>query len=353
MQLKSNVTGPMLQLGRQRFTQLSPTGAKRLRWFTHYESHGHNASLTCRYFGISRQTFYRWQHRYDPHQLTSLEDRSCRPTKRRVRTWGTDEILAVQAMRARYPSWGKAKLQVRLTRDGIQLSVSMVGRILTYLRGRRQLPVPQRRISARQRSWQRPYAVRKPKDYAVAAPGDLGQLDTLDVRPVAGVVLKHFTAHDVISRWGVRDLPERATAKTATAALAAVLARMPFPVQAIQIDGGSEFLGEFAQACQERQLHLFALPPRSPKLNGGVERGNRTHTEEFSEWSTAKPSVAGLRPELRAWEETYNTIRPHQALGYLTPAQCGDAYQRDPAAALAALPPRRHRRQRKEEVSPG
>jgi putative transposase len=30
-----------------------------------------------------------------------------------------------------------------------------------------------------------------------------------------------------------------------------------------------------------RRLHLFVLPPRSPKLNGAVERANRTHTEEF------------------------------------------------------------------------
>jgi hypothetical protein len=26
--------------------------------------------------------------------------------------------------------------------------------------------------------------------------------------------------------------------------------------------------------------HLFVLPPRSPKLNGHVERAHRTHTEE-------------------------------------------------------------------------
>ena len=184
------------------------------------------------------------------------------------------------------------------------------------------------------------------------APGDLVQLDTLDVRPVPGVVLKHFTAHDVLSRWGVFDLHERATAKTATEALAALIERMPFTVKAIQIDGGSEFMGEFEQACAEQGIRLFALPPRSPKLNGCVERGNRTHTEEFYEWSTAKPSVAGLAPALREWEDTYNTIRPHQALGYLTPAQFWEAFQADPDAAVAALPKPSNNR-RKEEVSPG
>ena len=31
--------------------------------------------------------------------------------------------------------------------------------------------------------------------------------------------------------------------------------------------------------------------------------------------------IAALNRELLAWERTYNTVRPHQALGYLTPAQ--------------------------------
>ena len=51
---------------------------------------------------------------------------------------------------------------------------------------------------------------------------------------------------------------------------------MPFPIRAVQVDGGSEFAAEFEQACQQRGWHLFVLPPRSPKLNGAVERANRT-----------------------------------------------------------------------------
>ncbi|MGA2982109.1 MAG: hypothetical protein ABSD76_21135 [Terriglobales bacterium] len=42
----------------------------------------------------------------------------------------------------------------------------------------------------------RPYAVRKPKRYAVPQPGDLGQVDTFDARPVPGVVFKQLTAPD-------------------------------------------------------------------------------------------------------------------------------------------------------------
>jgi transposase-like protein len=35
----------------------------------YYQSHGHNARLTCRHFDISPQTFYRWRRRYNPRRI--------------------------------------------------------------------------------------------------------------------------------------------------------------------------------------------------------------------------------------------------------------------------------------------
>ncbi len=57
-----------------------------------------------------------------------------------------------------------------------------------------------RRISARTRLWRRPYAIRKPAHWQVCRPGDLLELDTLDVRPLPDRLLKQFTARDVVSR---------------------------------------------------------------------------------------------------------------------------------------------------------
>jgi putative transposase len=96
---------------------------------------------------------------------------------------------------------------------------------------------------------------------------------------------------------------------------------MPFGLRAISFDNGSEFMAEFEAACQARGIALFVLPPRSPKLHGAVERANRTHAEEFYEVTAAEPTLEAFQAELRAWEIVYNTIRPHQALGYLTPAE--------------------------------
>ena len=302
--------------------ELSKAARLRLQWMDHYEAHGRNAAFTCRHFGISRQTFYRWRRRYEPHRLESLEERSHRPRRVRQPTWSRELVLAVLHLREEYPRWGKDKLVVLLRRQGWVASTSMVGRILARLKARGVLREPPRAgISTRKRLWRRPYAIRKPKGYAVREPGDLVQVETLDVRPLPGVVLKHFTARDVVSRWDVVEAHTRATATTAAGFLNALQTRMPFPIKAIQVDGGSEFQAGFEQACQQRDILLFTLPPRSPKLNGHVERAQRTHTEEFYEVVEFSLEVATLNQELQAWEHTYNTVRPHQALGYLTPQQ--------------------------------
>ncbi len=123
----------------------------------------------------------------------------------------------------------------------------------------------------RKRQWQRPYAIRKPKEYLANKPGDIIEVDTLDVRPLPGIILKHFTARDVISRWDVVSVHSRANASTAAHFLDTLESRMPFPIKAIPVDGGSEFQDAFERECQKRGIKLFVLPPRSPKLNGHFE----------------------------------------------------------------------------------
>jgi putative transposase len=255
--------------------------------------------------------------------LTSLESGSHRPHRCRRRTWSFPLEEKVLTLRLQFPRWGKDKLVVLLRRDQLRVSTSMVGRILAHLQRQGRLVEALRTGVARSRPGLRvrPYAVRKPKQYAVSAPGDLVQVDTMEVRPLPGVVFRQFTARDLISRWDVVQAHSRATAQNATEFLDTLSHRMPFPIRALQVDGGSEFAADFEQACQQRGLHLFVLPPRSPKLNGSVERANRTHSEEFYQVTPYSLELKTLNRELRHWERTYNTVRPHQALGYLTPHQ--------------------------------
>ena len=107
-----------------------------------------------------------------------------------------------------------------LHRQGWSVSTSMVGRILKQLRERGVLreALPNG-ISARKRARKRPHAVRKPKGYEIRKPGDLVGVDTLDVRPLPGVILKRYAARDLVSRWDVVGAYTRATATTASAFL--------------------------------------------------------------------------------------------------------------------------------------
>lgn len=289
-----------------------------------YFFNGRNAARTCRHFAISRQTFYRWWRRFDRHDLSTLEERSHRPRRVRQPTWSSELAERVLALRQEYPYWGKDKLVVLLRKEKRMVSTSMVGRVLGQLKRRGVLQEPPRPAvlrQARRKLRNRPWAIRKPKHWRIREPGDLVEVDSKEIRMRHGVVRKHFSARDVVSRWDVVEVHGRATALAAAHFLETLLERMPFRVKALQVDGGSEFAAEFEEACQQKQLPLFVLPPKSPKLNGHVERAHRTHNEEFYEVQADSDQVPVLNRQLRRWEHIYNCVRPHQALAYLTPLE--------------------------------
>ena len=59
--------------------ELDRNAARRLAIIKHAEEVTGNVALTCRYYGISRQVFYRWYRRYQEEGLAGLRDRSKRP----------------------------------------------------------------------------------------------------------------------------------------------------------------------------------------------------------------------------------------------------------------------------------
>lgn len=232
-------------------------------------------------------------------------------------------------MRESYPRWGKEKLSILLKKELIKerkenllVSVSTVGRTIERLKQRGILREPiTNYVSSKKKYLKRAWAVRRPKNYEVRNLGDLVQVDTLDIRPIPGVVRKQFTARDIMAKWDVVEAYGKATANLAAKFLDSLILRCPFKIKAIQVDGGSEFKKEFEEECQKRKILLFVLPPYSPKLNGCVERANRTHTEEFYEVNDFSLDLKELNQQLRNWENIYNTVRPHKSLGYLTPQE--------------------------------
>lgn len=276
-----NVYGSILP-GAAKVARLLPKGAsearqtrpgsrearRRLTAILWYEAHGRNASLTARHFAISRSSLHVWLKRYKESGSRGLEDRSRKPWRVRQPTWSAELEARVLALRQANPRWGKDMLTPILRREGVEVSVSMVGRILRRLK--RQgllLPATLADPCIVSRPYLRPYARRKPREYLPRAPGDLVQVDSADVRWQGDShTYKHFSARDYVSRWDVLGVYGRATAITARDFLDDLLARAPFEVRALQVDGGSEFKAEFEAACQQRNLPLYVLPPISPEL---------------------------------------------------------------------------------------
>src|SRR5262249_62359679 len=91
--------------------ELSREARTRLGWMDFYRTH-RNAALTCRRFGISRQTFYRWWRRFDPQNLSTFEGRSHRPHRRPQPTRAPELAEPGLAPPHQYPPRGKDKLAV-------------------------------------------------------------------------------------------------------------------------------------------------------------------------------------------------------------------------------------------------
>ena len=216
---------------------------------------GLDAGQAARAVGVPRSTLYRWEEQPAP--------KSRRPHRVRQKNWSRELRAEVERLRCDFPFWGKDKLGPLLRKAGMVVSNATVGRILKTLVERgRVTPVPQliRKIGRKCAPKARPHAIRKPRDVAFEKPGDV-----------------------------------------------------------IQIDGGSEFMAEFETACRDKNLPLYVLPPRSPKLNGAVERCNGAWRYEFYATVDLPTNIDKIAEHVDAFQYLYNHHRPHGALDGLTP----------------------------------
>ena len=210
-----------------------------------------------------------------------------------------------------------------LRRDkGVQVSESTVGRILKKLvKLGRVKPVffYYGRIKPKRARTFNQHAKRWKKGMKAKSPGQLVQVDHMSVYVAQGFNIKHFEATCPITKITVCQAYKNASSKTAAQFLSLVKEKMPFALESIQVDGGSEFRKDFEESCADSGVDLFVLPPRSPELNGCVERCNRTLRYEFYRMYDGLLSFFDLRKALVGYMKLYNTFRPHQALNLDTP----------------------------------
>ena len=181
------------QLVKRKVKELSPEGKGRQQTMIAWEAlreAGWKVERACQMLEMPRATLYRWRKRWKEKGNRGLEEYSRRPKLLRVVSWSVELIEAVRELREQYPRWGKDKLGVLLGREDLHISASTVERILTYLKTRGLIHDPPRTFKmSKNQGKRRLFAQRKPKNYTIQVPGDLVEIDTLDVSLVPG---RHF-----------------------------------------------------------------------------------------------------------------------------------------------------------------
>ena len=224
-------------------------------------------------------------------------------------------------LRRKYPFMGKARLQAILARKGRRLSVSTVGRIIERalaVGAIRRASFCEGRIKPKRRRRFAKWAKRWKYGAKARRAGELVQVDHMTYT-CAGQTLKEFRAVCPVSKFMVTRVYSRATAGNARRFLMDLVGALPFPLLSVQVDGGSEFMAEFENGCEETGVPLLVLPPRRPQWNGCVERANRSARTEFWSLYDGPLTVADVAPHLAKYEFFFNYERPHASLAYRTP----------------------------------
>jgi transposase InsO family protein len=291
----------------------------RLAVLRHAEEISGNVAATCRYYGISRQMFYTWQRRYDAEGVDGLKARSRRP-KTSPNATHAEVVGKIIYLRQNY-HFGPGKISMYLKRyHDVDISSSGVWRILKRLE-MNQLPASQKH-KTHDRRWKR---------YEKQLPGHRVQIDVKFVEPLPTQARSsrgkrrrkfyQFTAIDDCTRLRVLRIYPQLNQDTAIQFADYVLQRLPFAVEVIQTDNGSEFGTAFHWHILDKGVGHVYIKPRTPRLNGKVERSHRIDAEEFYRLldGVVLDDAKLFNDKLQQWEDYYNYHRPHGALAGQTP----------------------------------
>jgi transposase InsO family protein len=154
---------------------------------------------------------------------------------------------------------------------------------------------------------------------------------------VEGRQVYQYTALDDCTRLRVVRFFSELTNSAGLAFLTMLRAAFPFRIQQVQTDNDTTFtnwytgapktapgravrLHPFNLACEAAGIRHRCIRPRSPHLNGKVERSHRIDGEEFYRVTRCRTLVA-LQKAHRRFNRFYNTARPHGGHGGLTPLE--------------------------------
>jgi transposase InsO family protein len=272
----------------------------RETWIKCYEQLG-SVSKAARKCGIPRPTLYRWIKRYQIEGKESLKGYSKRP-KKLARLKINEELEAlIKSIRQEY-KFGPQAISTHLLRlHSLNISTATIWRVL------KKHEVPNLKKYRKQNEYIR---------YSRPIPGDRVQLDVTKVGPKC----YQFTAIDDCTRMRALKLYPNKKAESTVDFLGYVLDTFQFPIQRVQTDWGTEFFNDlFQYELAEHFIKFRPIKPRSPHLNGKVERSQYTDKSEFYATISKKDRNLQLAPQLLDWQNFYNHKRPHASLNGQTP----------------------------------
>jgi transposase InsO family protein len=281
----------------------------RLGWVQLYEE-TNDAGYVCRRSGISRPTLRKWLKRYQEEGLTGLKNQSKRPKhspNQKIFEKQEEWILEIRSEM----NIGARRIQNELVRQyDYRLSLASIQKILQ----RNQVkPV------------QKPQRRKKLKRYQKAIPGERVQMDTCKIRPG----MYQFTAVDDCTRYLVVEIYPRRTANNTLLFLDKVAEEMPFPIQRIQTDRGTEFMAyKVQERLMEWRIKFRPNRPGAPHLNGKVERAQKTVLGEF--YALVDLDDVELSLRLSEWQHFYNWFRKHGSIGTTPMEKLGQLYPKTP-----------------------
>ena len=282
--------------------------AHKLKVFAHAEQNG-NVVLTCRYFGISRNTFYRWKKNYKSKGEIGLVNSKPCPQNLKLRTPAEIEDKIIY-LRQHY-HFGQLRISWYLWRYH-QIKISAAGAYHVLKRhGMNRLPQNQRKRS-----------IPIPQRYKKQVPGHHVQVDVkfLFFKDQNGKQVKRYqyTAIDDATRIRALKIYEKHNQANAIDFVNYVIDKFPFRIHTIQTDNGHEFQSKFHWHLNDLAVHHRYIKPRTPKHNGKVERSHKTDKMEFYQLLDYTDDV-DLKAKLAEWEAFYNYARPHAAMNGKTP----------------------------------
>lgn len=298
-----------------KYNNLSKQAKKRIKWFDYYRKCG-NVSKTCRYFGISRKTFYKWKKEYDPENLFSLEDRETTPINKRKREITPKQEMRIVKLRKKHIVYSKIKI-AKIYQQEYQEEISSwkVQKVIElyklYHNPIRTSKITRKRLNAVKKKRITEFK-KKPKS------GFLLCFDAIEIR---WNNLKRFvfTGIDSHSKVAFARMYKNANSYNAADFLNRLFLLVDGKIENIQTDNGSEFEKYFAKACQKLELARYYSRPRTPKDNAVNERFNRTLEDEFINLGNFTSEVKEFNHNLTEWLVEYNFHRPHMSLDYETP----------------------------------